>query len=77
VATAADGIRCDVHGNIWAGARPGVQVITASGERIGMIRLPEAAANLCFGGRKRNRLFIAASQSLYSVYVETTGAHIS
>jgi gluconolactonase len=75
--TAADGIRCDVDGNIWAGARPGVQVITANGERIGMIRLPEAAANLCFGGLKRNRLFIAASQSLYSVYVGTTGAHIS
>ena len=75
--SAADGIRCDVDGNVWAGARPGVQVITPGGERIGMIRLPETGANLCFGGAKRNRLFIAGSQSLYAVYVDTTGAHIA
>jgi gluconolactonase len=74
---AADGIRCDVDGNIWAGARPGVQVITPNGERIGMIRLPENCANICFGGTKRNRLFMAASQSLYVVYVLTAGAHIA
>lgn len=73
----ADGIRCDVDGNIWAGARPGVQVITPEGERIGMIRLPETCANVCFGGARRNRLFMASSQSLYAVYVETTGAHIA
>ncbi len=73
----ADGIRCDADGNIWAGAPPGVQVFTPGAERIGMIRLPETCANLCFGGQKRNRLFMAASQSLYSVYVETTGAHIA
>jgi len=75
--SAADGIRCDVDGNVWAGARPGVQVITPGGEPIGMIRLPETGANLCFGGAKRNRLFIAGSQSLYAVYVDTTGAHIA
>jgi gluconolactonase len=75
--SAADGIRCDADGNIWAGARPGVQIIAPSGERIGMIRLPETCANICFGGARRNRLFMAASQSLYSVYVETTGAHIA
>jgi gluconolactonase len=75
--SAADGIRCDADGNIWAGARPGVQVITANGERIGMIRLPETCANVCFGGARRNRLFMAASQSLYAVYVETHGAHIA
>jgi len=74
---AADGIRCDVDGNVWAGARPGVQVITPNGERIGMIRLPETCANISFGGAKRNRLFMAASQSLYSLYVLTTGAHIA
>ncbi len=73
----ADGIRCDVDGNIWAGTRPGVQVITSGGERIGIIRLPENCANICFGGTKRNRLFMAASQSLYAVYVLTTGAHIA
>jgi gluconolactonase len=76
-ATAADGIRCDVDGNIWAGARPGVQVMAPSGERIGMIRLPENCANVCFGGLKRNRLFMTASQSLYAVYVNTAGAHIA
>src|SRR3954462_3546509 len=75
--SAADGIRCDVDGNVWAGARPGVQVITPGGERIGMIRMPETCANICFGGGKRNRLFMAGSQSLYAVYVETTGAHIA
>jgi len=75
--SAADGIRCDVDGNIWAGARPGVQVITAGGERIGMIRLPENCANICFGGSRRNRLFMAASQSLYAVHVQTTGGHIA
>ena len=73
---AADGIRCDVDGNIWAGATPGVQIITPNGEPIGVIRLPENCANVSFGGTKRNRLFMAASQSLYMVYVQTTGAHI-
>jgi gluconolactonase len=77
VPSAADGIRCDADGNIWTGARPGVQVISPAGERIGMIRLPETCANVCFGGPRRNRLFMAASQSLYAVYVETTGAHIA
>jgi gluconolactonase len=75
--SAADGMRCDTDGNIWAGARPGVQVFAPNGDRIGMIRLPETCANVCFGGARRNRLFMTASQSLYSVYVETTGAHIA
>ncbi|HLH38932.1 MAG TPA: SMP-30/gluconolactonase/LRE family protein [Bryobacteraceae bacterium] len=75
--TIADGIRCDADGNLWCGARPGVQIWTANAERIGMIRLPETCANVCFGGIKRNRLFMAASESLYSVYVMTTGAHIA
>jgi gluconolactonase len=75
--TIADGIRCDKDGNVWCGARPGVQVVTPGGERIGMIRLPETCANICFGGTKRNRLFMAASQSLYTVYVDAIGAHIA
>ena len=75
--SAADGIRCDVDGNIWAGARPGVQVIAPDGQRIGMIRLPEICANVCFGGARRNRLFMAASQSLYAVFVGVRGAHIA
>jgi gluconolactonase len=75
--SAADGIRCDADGNIWAGARLGVQVFVPNGDRLGMIRLPETCANVCFGGLRRNRLFMTASQSLYSVYVETVGAHIA
>jgi gluconolactonase len=78
----ADGIRADVDGNIWAGANggpgyDGVQVFSPQGQRIGMILLPEICANICFGGAKRNRLFMAASQSLYSVYVGTRGAHVT
>ncbi len=79
----ADGIRADAEGNIWAGAGwvgpgyDGVHIFAPDGTRIGQILLPEICANLCFGGTKRNRLFMAASQSLYSLYVETTGAHIA
>ena len=75
--TSADGIRCDVDGNIWAGARPGVQIIAPDGDTIGVIRLPEVCANVCFGGARRNRLFMTASQSLYSVYVGVQGAGIA
>jgi gluconolactonase len=78
----ADGIRADVDGNIWAGANggagyDGVHIISPQGQTIGMIALPEICANLCFGGANRNRLFMAASQSLYSLYVGTRGAHIA
>jgi gluconolactonase len=79
----ADGIRADVDGNIWAGmgwvgaGYDGVHVFTPAGERIGQILLPETCANVCFGGSKRNRLFMVASQSLYSVWVGTKGAHIA
>ncbi len=79
----ADGIRCDVDGNIWAAGGwvgdgyDGVHVFAPDATRIGMIRIPEICSNLCFGGPKRNRLFITASQSVYSVYVETRGAHIT
>jgi gluconolactonase len=78
-----DGVRADVDGNIWASAGwagegfDGVHVFTPEGERIGQILLPETASNICFGGPKRNRLFITASQSLYAVYVGTEGAHIA
>ena len=79
----ADGIRADTDGNIWVGAGwvgpgyDGVHVLNPAGERIGMILLPEICANVCFGGPRRNRLFMAASQSLYAVYVEAIGAHIA
>jgi gluconolactonase len=77
----SDGIRCDIEGNIWASAGwigdgyDGVHVFNPEGKLIGFIKLPETASNLCFGGPKRNRLFITASQSLYSLYVNTRGAH--
>jgi gluconolactonase len=76
----SDGIRCDVDGNVWsaAGWGPenynGVHVFAPDGTLIGKIHLPETCANLCFGGAKKNRLFMAASQSLYAVYVGTEGA---
>lgn len=77
----SDGVRCDVDGNVWASAGwvgdgyDGVHVFNPEGKLIGHIRLPETTSNLCFGGPKRNRLFITASQSLYSVWVNTRGAH--
>lgn len=74
--SAPDGMRCDVLGNIWSGASPGVQVMSPEGDQIGMIRLPEICANICFGGTKRNRLFMTGSQSLYSLYLAVQGAHI-
>ncbi len=76
-----DGLRCDVHGNVWCSANAGrvvgysgVTVWSAEGKLLGRIRLPETCGNLCFGGPKRNRLFMAASQSLYALYVNTQGA---
>jgi len=74
-----DGFRCDIDGNLWCGwgtapALDGVVVFNPDGKRIGKIALPERSANLCFGGIKRNRLFMAASHSLYSLYVNTQGA---
>ncbi len=79
----ADGIRCDEDGNVWSSAGwvgdgyDGVHVFAPNGDRIGQIRLPEICSNVCFGGSKRNRLFMTGSQSLYAVYVETRGAHIT
>ncbi|MFI4996347.1 MAG: SMP-30/gluconolactonase/LRE family protein [Hyphomicrobiales bacterium] len=75
-----DGFRCDVDGNLWCGwgmgsdELDGVVVYNPEGRLIGRIRLPERCANVCFGGRMRNRLFMAASQSLYALYVNTQGA---
>ena len=79
----ADGIRADADGNIWASAGwvgdgyDGVHIFAPDGVRIGQILLPEICSNVCFGGTKRNRLFMTGSSSLYAVYVETTGAHIT
>jgi len=83
---AYDGIAVDVKGNVWCGfgssgavgadpaALDGVRVYDPEGRAIGHIHLPERCANLCFGGAKRNRLFMAASHSLYALYVNVQGA---
>jgi gluconolactonase len=74
-----DGMRCDVDGNLWCGwgmgsdELDGVMVFNPEGRLIGRIRLPERCANVCFGGPMRNRLFMAASQSVYALYVNTQG----
>ena len=75
-----DGLRSDVDGNLWCGwgmgtaELDGVFIYSPEGKLIGRIHLPERCANLCFGGAKRDRLFMAASKSLYSLYVNTQGA---
>jgi gluconolactonase len=76
----SDGIRTDRDGNLWAAATDGgagfdgVHCYSPDGQLLGRIHLPESCANLCFGGRKKNRLFMTASTSLYSLYVEAQGA---
>jgi len=79
-----DGVRCDVDGNLWCASNAGrsvgysgVTVWNPAGKLIGRIRLPEVCGNITFGGPKRNRLFMAASQSLYAVFVGTQGAGIA
>lgn len=75
-----DGFRVDIEGNLWCGwgmgsaDLDGVRIFNPAGEPIGHIALPERCANLCFGGRWRNRLFMAASHGLYALYVNTQGA---
>jgi len=69
-----DGLRVDVDGNLWAGAGDGVHCLAPDGKLIGKIRVPEVVANVCFGGPKRNRLFICATRSLYAVYLKARGA---
>ena len=80
-----DGIKADIDGNLWCGlgsdgaldadpaALDGVLVFDPDGRPLAHIHLPERCANLCFGGTKRNRLFMAASHSLYALYVGTRG----
>ena len=74
-----DGFRADVDGNLWCGwgmgaeGLDGVAIFNPAGKLIGRIDLPERCANVCFGGRHRNRLFMAASTSVYSLFVNTQG----
>lgn len=69
-----DGFRLDGHGNLWSSAGDGVHCFAPDGTLLGKVLVPETVANICFGGRKRNRLFICATTSLYAVYLNTHGA---
>jgi len=74
-----DGFRVDVDGNLWCGwgmgeaGLDGVHIFNPKGTLIGRIDLPERCSNVCFGGLHRNRLFMAASTSVYALYVNTQG----
>tara|TARA_Y100000766_G_scaffold264615_1_gene257547 strand:- start:605 stop:1225 length:621 start_codon:yes stop_codon:yes gene_type:complete len=74
-----DGFRLDLAGNVWTSAgwagpeHDGVQIFASDGTKIGAIHLPEGVSNLCFGGIKRNRLFITGGQSIFSLYVAVQG----
>jgi gluconolactonase len=74
-----DGFRVDTQGNVWSSAgwagaeQDGVQVFAPDGDKIGAIHLPEGVSNVCFGGVKRNRLFMTGGQSIYSLYVDVQG----
>ena len=69
-----DGLRVDVHSNLWLSAGDGVHCHAPDGALLGKVLIPEAVANLCFGGTKRNRMFICGTTSLYAVYLNTRGA---
>ncbi|TQV74369.1 SMP-30/gluconolactonase/LRE family protein [Denitrobaculum tricleocarpae] len=69
----ADGFRLDTHGNLYTSSEDSIQVYTAAGDRIGKILVPEKIANCTFGGPEKNRLFIVASSSLYSITLNTRG----
>ena len=68
-----DGLRVDTHGNLWLSAGDGVHCHAPDGTLLGKVLVPETVANLCFGGAKRNRMFICGTTSLYSVYLNTRG----
>ena len=68
-----DGFRVDTTGNIWSSAKDGVHCISRNGDLLGKVLVPETVANVCFGGPKRNRLFICGTTSLYAIYINATG----
>jgi gluconolactonase len=68
-----DGFRLDSDGRVWSSAADGVHCFDPDGTLIGKVRVPEIIANVCFGGRKLNRLFICGTTSLYSVFLAING----
>jgi gluconolactonase len=71
-----DGIRCDTNGNLWSSAGDGVHIFAPDGALLGKILVPQRVSNLCFGGPRRNRLFITATRSVYTLLVAATGAQV-
>lgn len=69
-----DGFRIDWHGNLWASSADSVRAYAPDGTLIGRIWVPELVSNLCFGGARRNRLYITAQTSLYAIYLNTHAA---
>ncbi|MBM3549602.1 MAG: SMP-30/gluconolactonase/LRE family protein [Alphaproteobacteria bacterium] len=72
----ADGFRFDTQGNLWTSAGDGVHCYTPKGDLVGKVLVPEVVANLCFGGPKRNRLYITATTSLYAIHIGGNGAMV-
>ncbi len=66
-----DGFRIDLHGNLWTSSADSVRAYAPDGTLIGRIPIPELVSNLCFGGPRRNRLYITAQTSLYAIYLNT------
>ncbi|MGJ4857761.1 SMP-30/gluconolactonase/LRE family protein [Labrys sp. La1] len=69
-----DGLRVDIHGNVWTSSGEGVICYAPDGTLIGKVLIPEVVANVEFGGPKRNRLYICGTTSLYAVFLNTQGA---
>jgi gluconolactonase len=67
-----DGLRVDVHGNVWTSAADGVQVFSPDAAPLGRVRVPEVVANLCFGGPDGSTLFVTATTSLYAIETRVT-----
>jgi gluconolactonase len=71
-----DGMRVDVNGNVWTSCQNGVICIAPDGTHLGKVKVPQMVANVCFGGPRRNRLFITATKSLYAVFLGVSGAQV-
>ena len=71
-----DGLRLDTDGNVWTSAADGIHCFSPEGTLLGKIKVPQVVANLAFGGPKKNRLFIAATNSIYSLFVTARGVQV-
>jgi gluconolactonase len=69
-----DGLRIDTDGRVWTSATDAVHCYEPDGTLLGEIHIGEPVSNVCFGGPKRNRLFITATTSVYAVMLAVNGA---